>query len=362
MYRGYTLWRPSAGRRSIPVSMVAMRALWGMGLVPRSARVRRGRVRASLCILAVAALAAAHTFAQEKPQHPAHSGGGGPQVSWVPSSPQAGDSLTVFFQGLRFYGIVDVVLRDTDSGQIVDSSAVAASQGFAILQLPNTGGRYRIALVNANAPQGAPPLYRSHVFTVGEPPYQLDAPPAADPGASFIVGLGRIGGVGDTAQIVSEGGITASPLQVTPVDGLTSVSFTAPQTPGTYDIQIISGSDGSVLASTSIVVGSGSDPGGTASTGCGTSPDAASLRAAFDNAVQSYLAQAEAMYGGKYQDLQYNVQIVSADIGDGHGTVVASYSGSATEISTGKVDASSGTVSASFQWQGCSWTMSGFTY
>jgi len=342
--------------------MAAMRVAWGMGLVRSASRVGLERARVSLCILAVTALAWPYALAQGSPQAPSSSGGGRPEVSWVPSSPAAGDSLTVFFQGLRVAGVVEVALRDTNSGQTVDSSVVAASQGFAILQLPDTGGRYRIEFLRANAPQGAPPLYRSHGFVVDAPAYQLDVPPAVDAGSSFNVGLGRRGGAGDTAQLVSEADATASPRQVTPVDGLTSVSFVAPDTPGTYDVQIISGNDGSVLASASTVVGSGGDPGASSSGSCGKSPSVASLRTAFDGAVQSYLDQARAMYGGQFQNVQYSYQVVSANIGDGQGTVVASYSGSVTETATGKIDSASGTISAWFQWQACGWTMGGFTY
>ena len=44
------------------------------------------------------------------------------------------------------------------------------------------------------------------------------------------------------------------------------------------------------------------------------------------------------------------------------GYVTASYSGSVTEVASGKVDSVSGTIDAWFRWQGCGWVMSGFTY
>ena len=282
-----------------------------------------------------------------------------PSVSWVPSVPEAGDGLTVFLQGFAGIGAVSVELRDLDAATTVDQDHVAVAQGFATLQLPDRGGRFRIVVFAQNASAGAAPLYQGPAFVVDPPAYQLDVPPTVDLGTSFTVGLGRTGGKGDVAVIVPEGDPAASPLVVAPLDGVASAVLDAPNRSGAYLVEVLSGVDGSVLASTTVTVGTGS---GDIGSGCSTHRSEASLKGAFRDAVQSFLNQAEARYGSLYRDVQYDYQIETAAVANDQGYVTASYSGSATEVASGKVDSVSGTIDAWFRWQGCGWVMSGFTY
>lgn len=278
-------------------------------------------------------------------------------VSWVPSSPVAGDTLTVFLTGFQGHGAVNVVLRDLGSGTVVDQDHVTLAQGFATLTLPDHAGSFRIE-VQAQAAGGTRTLYRSGRVVVDPPPYQLSLPASVAPGDTFEVQLGRSGGPGDVVQLVFASG-GGAPAAQADAEGASSVSLQAPDSPGPYTVQVVSGADGSVLASVPLTVGDGGVPGAAS---CPSPPDSASLKAAFGDAVQAYLSGARAMYGAVYRDLQYSFQVQSATVDGDQGSVVASYSGSVTEIANGKVDSASGTIDASFQWQSCSWTMTGFTY
>ena len=308
----------------------------------------RARLRALLPILLVGSLSGLMGWAQASTS-----------VSWVPSVPEAGDGLTVFLQGFAGVGAVSVELRDVDAATTVDQDHVAVAQGFATLQLPDRGGRFRIVVFAQSASAGAAPLYQGPTFIVDPPSYRLDVPPTVDLGTSFTVALGRTGGRGDVAVIVPESDPAASPLVVAPVDGVASAVLDAPSHSGSYLVEVLSGVDGSVLASASFTVGTGSGDFGS---GCSAQRSEASLKSAFGDAVQSFLNQAQAIYGSRYRDVQYDYQIGTIDVTNDQGYVTASYSGSVTEIASGKVDTASGTIDAWFRWQGCSWVMNGFTY
>lgn len=298
---------------------------------------------------------------------PVHGGAAAARsVTWIPSAPEVGDTLTVFFEGFSGVGVVEVALLDADSGARLDQSTVPVSYGFAVLKLPDRGGRYRVALLAGGSPDSKKTLYRSAAFAVDPPAYQLAVPTVVDPGSSFQIQLGRTGGAGDAAQLLPDGDPAATPLVVAPVEGVSAVTMEAPGAPGSYVVEVVSGADGSVLATAALTVGSvgasGTGPGAVSGGSCSEPPDAASLKSAFDDAVQSFLDQARAMYGGTYRNVQYSYQIESADVSRDQGAVVASYSGSVTDIATGKTSASSGTIDAWFQWQNCGWTMTNYSY
>lgn len=91
-------------------------------------------------------------------------------------------------------------------------------------------------------------------------------------------------------------------------------------------------------------------------------PDKASLRAAFRNALRRELAKARATYAGTYKDLSYSYSIKNLDVGGSGGTVSASYQATVTEVLSGKVVSVNGTVSATFGWSGCAWTLKGYRF
>ena len=247
------------------VHLVRFRAMEARGLSTRGRP--RARLRVLLPMVLVGSLSGLMGWAEASPS-----------VSWVPSVPEAGDGLTVFLQGFSGIGAVSVELRDLDAATTVDQDHVAVAQGFATLQLPDRGGRFRIVVFAQNASAGAAPLYQGPAFVVDPPAYQLDVPPTVDLGTSFTVGLGRTGGKGDVAVIVPEGDPAASPLVVAPLDGVASAVLDAPSRSGAYLVEVLSGVDGSVLASTSVTVGTGS---GDIGSGCSTHRSEASLKAAF---------------------------------------------------------------------------------
>lgn len=84
-------------------------------------------------------------------------------------------------------------------------------------------------------------------------------------------------------------------------------------------------------------------------------PDRAALSEAFQRAVRNFLAEARVVYAGTYRDLEYSYQIVNLEVSGTTGHVLAEYEGSVREIISGNRVSASGTVSATFSWDGCRW-------
>jgi hypothetical protein len=90
--------------------------------------------------------------------------------------------------------------------------------------------------------------------------------------------------------------------------------------------------------------------------------DEAGLLAAFDGALSSFLADATATYGTRYQGLQYQLSSKNATITAEQGTVTASYTGTVQELSTGEDVSANGTLSATFTWDGCTWQLVDYSF
>jgi hypothetical protein len=93
----------------------------------------------------------------------------------------------------------------------------------------------------------------------------------------------------------------------------------------------------------------------SAQPGACSSFDEASLLAAFDSALASFLANATATYGSQYENLHYHFSSKKGVLAENQGTVTASYAGTVQELSTGESVSATGTINASFTWDGCAW-------
>lgn len=88
-----------------------------------------------------------------------------------------------------------------------------------------------------------------------------------------------------------------------------------------------------------------------------TEPNPDQLEAAFDKAIEDFLAKARAQYAGTYSDLNYEVTIEEQTIKDFEATITADVSGSVRVIATGKRESARGKIIAYFGWNGCSWSL-----
>lgn len=91
-------------------------------------------------------------------------------------------------------------------------------------------------------------------------------------------------------------------------------------------------------------------------------PDQGALSDAVDRVVQEWILSARATYGSVYTDLSYDYTVKSTSVDGDRATVAVSYSGSVTEIATGKRHSASGEASATFRWNGCGWSNTGVSY
>jgi hypothetical protein len=90
--------------------------------------------------------------------------------------------------------------------------------------------------------------------------------------------------------------------------------------------------------------------------------DKAGLLAAFNGALATFIADAAASYGDQYQNLQYQLSSTSGTLEGEQGTVTTSYSGTVQEISTGETVSASGTIRATFSWDGCAWQVVDYSF
>jgi hypothetical protein len=103
------------------------------------------------------------------------------------------------------------------------------------------------------------------------------------------------------------------------------------------------------------------EPTTSSETTC-SSLDEASLMAAFDLALADFLANASALYGSSYENLQYQLSSKTATLAENQGTVSVNYSGNVKELSTGQDVSANGSITATFSWDGCSWQMVNYSF
>lgn len=99
----------------------------------------------------------------------------------------------------------------------------------------------------------------------------------------------------------------------------------------------------------------------TPNTAC-SSFDEAGLVAAFDGALASFLTDANSVYGNQYENLQYELSSKKGIINGEQGTVTTNYSGTVKELSTGQDVSANGTITATFNWDGCAWQVLDYSF
>jgi hypothetical protein len=95
---------------------------------------------------------------------------------------------------------------------------------------------------------------------------------------------------------------------------------------------------------------------------CNAPPSRDSLESAFRRTLQRFIANGRATYAGTYTDLSYDYSITDVTMSGNDGSVSISYSGSVRTILGGQTESASGTASASFRWNGCSWSRTSMDY
>jgi hypothetical protein len=99
----------------------------------------------------------------------------------------------------------------------------------------------------------------------------------------------------------------------------------------------------------------------TPSTAC-SSFDETGLLATFDNALVGFISDASALYGNRYENLQYELSSKQGVINGEQGTVSTDYSGTVKELSTGQDVSANGTITATFSWDGCAWQVVDYSF
>jgi hypothetical protein len=95
---------------------------------------------------------------------------------------------------------------------------------------------------------------------------------------------------------------------------------------------------------------------------CGGEPDEEALVSAFSRTLQRFIANGRATYAGTYTDLNYDYRITDVAMDGNDGSVTIEYSGSVRTILGGATESAAGTASASFRWNGCSWSRTSLDY
>jgi hypothetical protein len=88
----------------------------------------------------------------------------------------------------------------------------------------------------------------------------------------------------------------------------------------------------------------------------------AGLLAAFDSALAVFLSGATATYGNRYENLQYELSSKQGVINGEQGIVTTSYSGTVKELSTDQDVSANGTITATFNWDGCTWQLVDYSF
>lgn len=91
-------------------------------------------------------------------------------------------------------------------------------------------------------------------------------------------------------------------------------------------------------------------------------PDASGLSAVFRAVVSRKIAEAKVTYAGTYRDPEYRYAIASVSVEGSQATVTAEWEGAVTQIANGERITGSGTLEAEFVWNGCGWSLLGYTF
>ncbi|MEX2542015.1 MAG: hypothetical protein WD314_09400 [Trueperaceae bacterium] len=95
---------------------------------------------------------------------------------------------------------------------------------------------------------------------------------------------------------------------------------------------------------------------------CDLEPDESQLGSAMSATISEFLRDARATYGSLYTGLAYSYDVRDQRV-DGQSAVVSlTYRGSVTEIASGKRISASGSATARYRWNGCSWRRTGLNY
>jgi hypothetical protein len=90
--------------------------------------------------------------------------------------------------------------------------------------------------------------------------------------------------------------------------------------------------------------------------------DETGLLTAFDNALIGFISDASALYGNRYENLQYALSSKQGTIAGEQGIVTTNYSGTVKELSTGQDVSANGTITAIFNWDGCTWQVVDYSF
>lgn len=96
--------------------------------------------------------------------------------------------------------------------------------------------------------------------------------------------------------------------------------------------------------------------------GCEGEPDPSMVSSAVSSTVSEFLRDAQATYGSLYRNLRYSYEITDTEIVGDTASASIRYEGSVTEIASGKQITASGSASAKYRWNGCSWRRTSIDY
>ena len=96
--------------------------------------------------------------------------------------------------------------------------------------------------------------------------------------------------------------------------------------------------------------------------GCEGEPEPSMVNSAVSSTVSAFLRDAQATYGSLYRNLQYSYEITDTDVDGDKASARIRYEGSATEVASGRTISASGSASARYRWNGCSWRRTSLNY
>lgn len=93
-----------------------------------------------------------------------------------------------------------------------------------------------------------------------------------------------------------------------------------------------------------------------------TEADKSKLRSSLSRAVKREVRQAKASYAGVYKNMNYSYSIKDIEIEGDRARITARYSASATQVLNGKRISGSGTILVRMSWNGCGWSLGGYSF
>lgn len=93
-----------------------------------------------------------------------------------------------------------------------------------------------------------------------------------------------------------------------------------------------------------------------------TDPDRSKLRSSLSRGVKREVRQAKASYAGVYKNVNYSYSVKDIEYDGDKAQVTASYSASATQVVNGKRISGSGTIIIKMSWNGCGWSVGGYSF